>query len=96
MSKTKYADSVLKSWSKIVLIDRIRHLENKLAVSKETINKQTKQLENGLPHSKWEICCDGYYPYCKNCGNEPPGRKMTSYCPNCGAKMDGGMKHDKP
>lgn len=41
-------------------------------------------------HSKWEICCDGYYPYCLNCKVEPPGREMTKYCPNCGAKMDGG------
>ena len=39
-------------------------------------------------HSKWEICCDGYYPYCLNCKAEPPGREMTKYCPNCGAKMD--------
>ena len=41
-------------------------------------------------HSKWEICCDGYYPYCLHCGREPQGREMTKYCPNCGAKMDGG------
>ena len=39
-------------------------------------------------HSKWEICCDGYYPYCLNCKAEPPGREMTKYCPDCGAKMD--------
>ena len=39
-------------------------------------------------HSKWEICCDGYYPYCKRCRNEPQGRVMTKFCPNCGAKMD--------
>ena len=39
-------------------------------------------------HSKWEICCDGYYPYCLNCKAEPPGREMTKYCPNCGAKMN--------
>ena len=39
-------------------------------------------------HSKWEICCDGYYPYCKRCRNEPQGRVMTQFCPNCGAKMD--------
>ena len=39
-------------------------------------------------HSKWEICCDGYYPYCKHCRNEPQGRVMTKFCPNCGAKMD--------
>jgi len=45
-------------------------------------------------HSKWEICCDGYYPYCRNCMAEPPGREMTKYCPNCGAKMDGGTTND--
>ncbi len=45
-------------------------------------------------HSKWEICCDGYYPYCMNCKAEPPGREMTKYCPNCGAKMDGGNSND--
>ena len=46
-----------------------------------------------VKHSKWEICCDGYYPYCKNCGKEPQGRTMTDYCPNCGARMDG-VEHD--
>ena len=40
-------------------------------------------------HSKWEISCDGYYPYCRKCGKEPPGREMTDYCPSCGARMDG-------
>lgn len=89
MSEYTYADSVLKSWSKITLIDRIRHLENKLAASEKAIDKLTKQLEKGLPHSRWEICCDGYYPYCRNCGREPQGREMTKFCPNCGAKMDG-------
>ena len=39
--------------------------------------------------SKWEIDCDGYYPYCPKCGEEPPGRCMTDYCPNCGADMRG-------
>ena len=38
---------------------------------------------------KWLINCDGYYPYCSNCKNEPQGREMTLYCPNCGARMDG-------
>ena len=38
---------------------------------------------------KWLICSDGYYPYCSECKKEPKGGNMTSYCPNCGAKMEG-------
>lgn len=36
---------------------------------------------------RWIINSDGYYPYCSICKNEPQGRIMTDYCPNCGAKM---------
>lgn len=39
-------------------------------------------------HSEWGIDCDGYYPFCKNCGKEPKGGAMTDYCPNCGARME--------
>ena len=39
-------------------------------------------------HARWEINCDGYYPYCSRCKSEPQGHIMTDYCPNCGAKMD--------
>lgn len=39
--------------------------------------------------AKWDINCDGYYPYCTNCMNEPPGREMTEFCPRCGAYMRG-------
>lgn len=39
-------------------------------------------------HGQWYINPDGYYPYCSECGNEPQGREMTKWCPNCGAKMD--------
>ena len=45
-----------------------------------------------VKHGEWLICCDGYYPYCSECGYEPPwvqGRDMrTNYCPECGAIMD--------
>lgn len=39
----------------------------------------------------WYINPDGYYPQCSRCQEEPPGREMTKFCPNCGALMD-----DKP
>lgn len=40
-----------------------------------------------VPEAHWEICCDGYYPYCSNCRHEPKNGEMTKHCPNCGAKM---------
>lgn len=43
-------------------------------------------------HGKWLINCDGYYPYCSRCGHEPV--KMTKYCGECGAEMDGGDKNE--
>ncbi len=40
----------------------------------------------------WIISCDGYYPYCNQCGYEPKypmdgSDNRTPHCPNCGAKM---------
>lgn len=45
-----------------------------------------EQAEKGET-ANWVICCDGYYPFCSVCGEEPPGRKMSRYCPNCGRRM---------
>jgi Zn finger protein HypA/HybF involved in hydrogenase expression len=50
-------------------------------------------IANGLPtidivkHGEWKICCDGWYPYCSECGEESKVNNMTNYCPNCGADM---------
>lgn len=52
------------------------------------IKKEPAKNDNTV-HARWEINCDGYYPYCSNCKNEPQGREMTLFCPNCGAIMDG-------
>lgn len=39
---------------------------------------------------RWEICSDGYYPYCSGCHYEPPwGEPLTKFCPECGARMVG-------
>ncbi len=42
-----------------------------------------------VKHAKWEINCDGYYPYCSYCKTEPKNGVMSKCCPECGAKMDG-------
>ena len=74
---------------------------NKL-MAREPATKRILSMIDDIPaadvapvvHSKWEICCDGYYPYCKRCRNEPQGRVMTQFCPNCGAKMDEEVNYD--
>lgn len=56
------------------------------------INEQPTADVVGVKHGKWNINCDGYYPYCSECGYEPERPcfhkdNRTPYCPNCGAKM---------
>lgn len=56
----------------------------------ECIKRITPADVQPVKHAHWEICCDGYYPYCSNCKNEPQGREMTDFCPNCGSFMKDG------
>lgn len=42
-----------------------------------------------IKNARWEICSDGYYPYCSNCKSEPKNGVMTKFCPSCGARMLG-------
>jgi len=42
-------------------------------------------------HARWGADADGDYYRCSAC-SEWQDRK-TAYCPNCGAKMDGGEQH---
>lgn len=60
---------------------------------KDTVKEYAVDAEL-VKHGRWEINCDGYYPYCSNCKKEPQGREMTSFCPNCGARMDGGEENE--
>lgn len=41
---------------------------------------------------EWKINSDGYYPYCSVCGTaaDQSTKRLTKYCPECGARMDGG------
>lgn len=53
------------------------------------INALSSEVEK-VKHAKWEISCDGYYPYCSHCKTEPKNGVMSKRCPECGAYMDGG------
>lgn len=95
--KAKYID--VKELS--IILDTMKNPDSEFATDdyidgfSDGISAAIKELEAfptadvaPVVHSKWEICCDGYYPYCKRCRNEPQGRVMTKFCPNCGAKME--------
>lgn len=42
-------------------------------------------------HGYWDDSLGGINPYCSVCGNSHRFmRRILPYCPNCGAKMDGG------
>ena len=55
----------------------------------EMLEKQPHADVQEVKHAEWKINCDGYYPYCSNCKQEPPRREMSQYCPHCGCRMDG-------
>lgn len=66
------------------VLDTVHDLGDDLARALENPN-----TTNSVKHSKWKINCDGYYPYCPECGAEPKGGIMTKYCAECGAQMEG-------
>lgn len=94
--RKKFDKKMLKQ-VKIERADAIKEFANELYSLCETEGKIGKfeineALKNflGIKKAKWEINCDGYYPECTNCGEEPKDRKMSKICPNCGAEMENG------
>jgi len=70
-----------------------------LSASEVAIAVENAPTVDAVPvvHGRWvkvhdEVC---YWLACSVCGEEIPKRfgtdYYTSYCPNCGAKMDGGV-----
>lgn len=55
----------------------------------ETLKDEIAEVksESKPKQGKWLINPDGYYPYCSECKEEPEGRKMTKFCPECGVDM---------
>lgn len=72
------------------LIDALYDLDEADYVDNTFIEEELQKVPAIYSEQKtgrWLINSDGYYPYCSICKNEPQGRIMTDYCPNCGAKM---------
>lgn len=70
-------------------LDLINRLQNKSKSWEEPFYNLDKFAHR---IGEWKINCDGYYLYCSECKNEPPGRIITDYCPRCGAKMNNNDK----
>ena len=66
---------------------------NKMASLEEILRRKDAEVERLKRNNRgtWVINPDGYYPYCNQCGYEPPyfmGKdNRTPYCANCGANM---------
>ena len=64
-----------------------------LTESKIVEIEEELRMSRKAKQGTWKINSDGYYPYCSECGYEPPyvsGKDMrTPYCSNCGAEMEG-------
>ena len=59
----------------------------------DTVSDAPAADVQSVKHGRWIINSDGYYPQCSECLKEPQNRAMTDWCPNCGAKMDGGKEN---
>ena len=56
------------------------------AIIRAAVEELKPPAEQRAP-SRWQISCDGWFPFCPDCGAEPPGRELTPFCPICGADM---------
>ena len=78
--KNNFTDEQMISY-RVGFMDAISQYEQRITSNISTVR-----------HGKWEICSDGYYPYCSVCKSEPKSKEMTDYCPHCGAYMKGDKK----
>ena len=68
--------------------------ESEQAVVRNFLAKLPKVDAVEVVHGEWIVCGDGeYVPFmCSACGKTTSWyhKQTANYCPNCGAKMDGG------
>lgn len=92
------ADSTLLHMTKKELIELLRTAEHNAEVSQEWVAQQAENLKDWVPvvHGRWEYNPPTINTYgrlrCSICNwwtLDPSVDRLYSYCPNCGAKMDG-------
>ena len=91
------ADSTLQRMKKTEIIELLRIAEHNAKVAQEYVDQQAKNLKDWAPvvHGRWGTRSDRpdslICSIC-NCGFDMWKHDPHNYCPNCGARMDGG-KH---
>ena len=79
----------------------IEHLKSRIVNSRELFGREKRdiirlmEMAESVKYGDW-IEGDYMYFHCSECGfefDEP--ENITPYCPNCGAKMDGGDEDEE-
>ena len=86
------ADSTLHRMTKKEIIELLRTAEHNAKVSQEWVAQQAENLKDWKPvvHGRWIEDGSGVI-VCQKCNRGYNlVSQFTHYCPNCGAKMDGG------
>ena len=89
------ADSTLLRMPKKEIIELLRTAEHNAKVSQEFVDQQAENLKDWKPlvHGRWVFGGDGCV-ICSKCNEEESNDNHRNFCPNCGAKMDGGADHE--
>lgn len=69
------------------------HLDDNAMIAAQNALDEMPTIEPEVRHGRWtkDGCEHRYFYYrCSVCGVDKDGR--TKFCPNCGAKMDGGAE----
>lgn len=75
-------------WNTSETVEILGNIHDNPELLPETVREQLSEQDE-ITHAKWNVCSDGYYPYCSNCSFEPArGESLPEYCPDCGAVMD--------
>ena len=92
------ADSTLQRMKKTEIIELLRIAEHNAKVAQEYVDQQAENIKDWTPvrHGRWISVPHKLARVCSVCNRDEPYKfadiniDVYDYCPNCGAKMDGG------
>lgn len=95
MGYKELSDSYLLSMTKKQIIEQLRCAEYNFRATEETLEQQIENTKDWHPvvHAVWErsVFANDFHR-CSACNSV--WNREFNYCPNCGAKVDGGISRD--